>query len=164
MNTGENVSLLDKNVPKLPLDRDKTGATGSGDYLLNALNLGFETLGLKQPFGEVSSAKKYLDSINVDLINVILADKTGKAAKDEREEIRRILPNMSAFVGGDETAAEKITGDYQPLTGGLQIRFAGAADDTVATANDEWEIEVMGAGEHIDASGVKSVANTRWLN
>ena len=110
MNTGENVSLLDKNVPKLPLDRDKTGATGSGDYLLNALNLGFETLGLKQPFGEVSSAKKYLDSINVDLINVILADKTGKAAKDEREEIRRILPNMSAFVGGDETAAEKITG------------------------------------------------------
>ena len=110
MNTGKNVSLLDKNVPKLPLDRDKTGATGSGDYLLNALNVGLETLGLKQPFGEVSSAKKYLDSINVDLINVILADKTGKAAKDEREEIRRILPDMDKFVGGDETAAEKITG------------------------------------------------------
>ena len=58
---------------------------------------------------------------------------------------------------------EKINGDYQALSGGLQIRFAGSLDVSVAVANDEWEIEVRGAGEHIDASGVKSVANTRWL-
>lgn len=59
--------------------------------------------------------------------------------------------------------AEKINGDYQNLAGGLQIRFAGETDTTEATANDEWEIEVMGAAEHIDASGVKSVNNSRWL-
>ena len=59
--------------------------------------------------------------------------------------------------------AEKINGDYQSLAGGLQIRFAGETDATVATANNEWEIEVMGATEHIDASGVKSVNNSRWL-
>ena len=59
---------------------------------------------------------------------------------------------------------KKINGDYQSLAGGLQIRFAGESKTSVATATNEWEIEVMGAGEHIDASGVKSVANTRWLN
>ena len=56
-----------------------------------------------------------------------------------------------------------INGDYQSLAGGLQIRFAGALDETRAEANDEWEIEVMGASVHIDASGVKSVQNSRWL-
>jgi len=58
---------------------------------------------------------------------------------------------------------EKINGDYQSLAGGLQIRFAGETDASEATANNEWEIEVMGAAEHIDASGVKSVHNSRWL-
>ena len=58
---------------------------------------------------------------------------------------------------------EKINGDYQSLAGGLQIRFAGENKTSVATATNEWEIEVMGASEHIDASGVKSVHNSRWL-
>ena len=58
---------------------------------------------------------------------------------------------------------EKITGDYQALAGGLEVRFAGEGDASLANAGDEWEIEVMGVGEKIDASGVKSVNNTRWL-
>tara|TARA_R100001594_G_scaffold149930_1_gene209268 strand:- start:639 stop:1598 length:960 start_codon:yes stop_codon:yes gene_type:complete len=57
---------------------------------------------------------------------------------------------------------EEITGDYQDLAHGLQIRFAGETDSTAATANDEWEIEVVGRGEEVDASGAKSVRNTRW--
>ena len=57
----------------------------------------------------------------------------------------------------------KINGDYQELVGGLEIRFGGEADNSEATANNEWEVEVMGAGEHIDAAGVKSVHNSRWL-
>ena len=65
--------------------------------------------------------------------------------------------------GNQVVTAEKINGDYQALAGGLQIRFAGTDFDSVATANNIWEIEVMGAGEHIDASGVKSVHNSRWL-
>ena len=56
---------------------------------------------------------------------------------------------------------EKITGDYQPLADGLQIRFAGATDDTVAAANDEWEIEVTGRQEYVDTSDMKSVKLTR---
>ena len=58
---------------------------------------------------------------------------------------------------------KKINGDYQDLAGGLEIRFGGEADSSEATANNEWEIEVMGVSEHIDASGVKSVQNSRWL-
>ena len=65
--------------------------------------------------------------------------------------------------GTQVITAKKINGDYQTLAGGLQVRFAGENKTSVATATNEWEIEVTGAGEHIDASGVKSVANTRWL-
>ena len=65
--------------------------------------------------------------------------------------------------GSQVVTAEKINGDYQALAGGLQIRFAGEAKTSVATATNEWEIEVMGASEHIDASGVKSVQNSRWI-
>ena len=65
--------------------------------------------------------------------------------------------------GNQVVTSEKINGDYQSLAGGLQIRFAGEDKTSVATATNEWEIEVMGAAEHIDASGVKSVHNSRWL-
>ena len=58
---------------------------------------------------------------------------------------------------------ELIDGDYQNLSGGLQIRFGFSSVSALAVLNDTWEIEVMGAGEHTDASGVKSVSNTRWL-
>jgi hypothetical protein len=56
---------------------------------------------------------------------------------------------------------EKITGDFQPLHYGLQIRFAGDTDSTVATADDEWEIEVSGRQEYVDSSDMKAVKLTR---
>ena len=49
-------------------------------------------------------------------------------------------------------SGELITGDYQTLTGGLQIRFAGKNDSSAATVNDEWEIEVWGQYEQLDGS------------
>tara|TARA_Y100000590_G_scaffold466960_1_gene644069 strand:- start:4653 stop:5624 length:972 start_codon:yes stop_codon:yes gene_type:complete len=56
---------------------------------------------------------------------------------------------------------EKITGDFQTLAGSLQIRFAGESDSTVATANDEWEIEVTGQTEYVDSSDMKAIKLTR---
>ena len=56
---------------------------------------------------------------------------------------------------------EIINGDYQELAGGLEIRFAGAADATEAAANDEWEIEVFGRYEDVDVSSGKAVKMTR---
>ena len=57
--------------------------------------------------------------------------------------------------------AQKITGDYQPLAGSLQIRFGGSAKDSVATANNEWEIEVSGWQEEVDNSTINTVKMTR---
>jgi hypothetical protein len=56
---------------------------------------------------------------------------------------------------------EVITGDYQTLTGGLQIRFAGSDDSAVAVDDDEWEIEVFGKYEDVDVSTGKSIKMTR---
>ena len=55
----------------------------------------------------------------------------------------------------------KITGDFQPLAAGLEIRFSGAADDSEAVATDEWEIEVSGRQEYVDSSDMKAVKLTR---
>ena len=55
----------------------------------------------------------------------------------------------------------KISGDYQPLAGGLQIRWAGSADDSEAILNDEWEVEVSGWYEEVDNSSMNSVRMTR---
>tara|TARA_R100001594_G_scaffold1545_1_gene6718 strand:- start:10837 stop:11793 length:957 start_codon:yes stop_codon:yes gene_type:complete len=57
--------------------------------------------------------------------------------------------------------AEKITGDYQPLAHGLQIRFGGDSDSDQAAANDEWEVEVRGYNEEIDTGDLKGVKMTR---
>jgi hypothetical protein len=56
---------------------------------------------------------------------------------------------------------EKITGDYQTLAGGLEIRFGGSTDSTQAAANDEWEIEVAGWQEEVDNSAINSIKMTR---
>ena len=56
---------------------------------------------------------------------------------------------------------QKITGDYQHLAGGLEIRFSGSADSTQAAANDEWEVEVAGWQEEVDNSTMNSIKMTR---
>ena len=62
----------------------------------------------------------------------------------------------------NQVVTEKIiNGDYQQLAGGLEIRFAG--DDmnpdsgSSATGTNEWEIEVFGKYEQVDASEGKAV-------
>ena len=56
---------------------------------------------------------------------------------------------------------EVINGDYQDLSGGLQIRFQGSADNSTATQDDEWEVEVMGLYEETDNASMRSVKMTR---
>jgi len=141
---GVSVNLTDINIPKMPIDLSKTGATGSADFIGNVLNLGFETLGFKQPFKGLSSARKDLDAINVDLVNVILQDKSGKSARDERDEIRKILPDISAFIGGDETAAGKIK-------------------STIAFIDKKLETEILGLNQLYASTGDFSSAAQRVL-
>ena len=56
---------------------------------------------------------------------------------------------------------ELINGDYQELAGGLQIRFQGSADNSTATQDDEWEVEVMGLYEETDNPAIRSVRMSR---
>ena len=75
--------------------------------------------------------------------------------------------------GSQVVTDEIITGEYQSLSGGLQVRF-GASTPTgtngntenlmtaSATLHDVWEVEVWGVGEEIDdARGIKSANLTR---
>jgi len=63
--------------------------------------------------------------------------------------------------GTQVVTAEKINGDFQALAGGLQIRFGGNTKTSVATATNEWEVEVTGRGEYVDSSDMKSIKLTR---
>ena len=59
--------------------------------------------------------------------------------------------------------AELITGKYQSVGGGLQVRFAGSTDASTATVGDtpdEWELECWGQYESLDDSP-GSGTNTR---
>ena len=47
---------------------------------------------------------------------------------------------------------EKITGQYQSIGSGLQIRFSGKNYSSQGTANDEWELECWGIREQMDGS------------
>ena len=57
---------------------------------------------------------------------------------------------------------EKITGDYDHITSGLYMRWSG--DDVtsaIATANDEYEIEVYSSSIDSDMSSVGSISMSR---
>lgn len=63
--------------------------------------------------------------------------------------------------GSHVVTNEKINGDYQPLARGLQVRFAGETKTSVATATNEWEVEVHGYTEEVDANSMKAIRMTR---
>ena len=89
-----------------------------------------------------------------DLIKVIIttAGALGTAKYEVYTKDSTKLKNQLA------QSATIISGDYQPLAGGLEIRFAGSSN---AIENDEWEIECFGVYEDVDSSSGKSVKMTR---
>ena len=56
--------------------------------------------------------------------------------------------------------SDTIKGDYQILSRGLEIRFAGDTGDT-ATLNDYWEIDVSGINEKTDGGKPMSIRMSR---
>ena len=78
-----------------------------------------------------------------DLLKIIIntAGAIGTAKYDVYEKSSTNLKSNQIIT------EETINGDYQELAGGLQIRFAGSTDSSVATQNNEFEMEVFGAGE-----------------
>ena len=94
---------------------------------------------------------------NYDLLKVIIT--TGGALGTAKYSV--FTKDDVKLKNNEVLSNEVIIGDYQPLASGLQIRFAGSAD---AIQNDEWEIEVFGKYEDIDASSGKAVKMTRIRN
>ena len=94
---------------------------------------------------------------NYDLLKVIIT--TGGALGTAKYSV--FTKDDVKLKNNEVLSNEVIIGDYQPLAGGLQIRFAGSTD---AIQNDEWEIEVFGKYEDIDASTGKAVKMTRIRN
>jgi hypothetical protein len=91
-----------------------------------------------------------------DLIKVLIT--TGGAIGVAKFDV--YVGDSTGLKKSQIVTAELITGQYQPIGNGLQIRFSGKNDSSVATANDEWEIEVLGVYETMDGS-VGSGTNTR---
>ena len=89
-----------------------------------------------------------------DLIKVIIT--TGGALGTAKYEV--YTKDSTKLKNQLAQSATVISGDYQPLAGGLEIRFAGSSN---AIADDEWEIECFGKYEDVDASSGKSVKMTR---
>ena len=91
-----------------------------------------------------------------DLIKVLIT--TGGAIGVAKFDV--YVGDSTGLKKNQVVTAELITGQYQGIGNGLQIRFSGKNDSSVATADDEWEIEVLGAYETMDGS-VGSGTNTR---
>ena len=57
--------------------------------------------------------------------------------------------------------AEKVTGDFDCITSNLYLRWGGDNDSAIATADDEWEIDVHGYDCSISTSKVGTISLTR---
>ena len=63
---------------------------------------------------------------------------------------------------GHQVITDKvINGDYQSLSGNLQVRFSGTDFSSTAALNDVWEVEVQGWSEEVDAGSLKPIRMTR---
>ena len=94
-----------------------------------------------------------------DLIKVSISASTAGVIGTAKYNV--YVKDSDGLKNNQVVTEEVITGDYQPLAGGLQIRFGGSTDASVATASNEWEIEVAGWAEEVDNSAINSVKMTR---
>ena len=56
---------------------------------------------------------------------------------------------------------EIVTGLYQNIGSGLQVRFQGKNISSIMSLNDEWEIEAWGQGEELQDLGSNNILVTK---
>ena len=100
--------------------------------------------------------------VDYDLVKLSISSSTAGAIGTAKYNV--YVKDSSGLKTNQVVTEEVITGDYQTLAHGLQVRFAGTADNSVATANNEWEVEVRGYNEEIDTSDLKGIKMTRTRN
>ena len=97
--------------------------------------------------------------VDYDLIKLSISASTAGAIGTAKYNV--YVKDSSGLKTNQVVTEEVITGDYQTLAYGLQVRFAGVADNSAAVANDEWEVEVRGYNEEIDTADLKGIKMTR---
>ena len=98
-------------------------------------------------------------AVDYDLVKLSISASTAGAIGTAKYNV--YVKDSSGLKTNQVVTEEVITGDYQTLAYGLQVRFAGTADNSVATASNEWEVEVRGVHEEVDASDLKGIKMTR---
>ena len=97
--------------------------------------------------------------VDYDLIKVSISASTAGVIGTAKYNV--YVKDSSGLKNTQIVTEEVITGDYQPLAHGLEIRFSGKNDASVATASNEWEVEVAGWQEEVDNSAINTVKMTR---
>ena len=97
--------------------------------------------------------------VDYDLIKVSISASTAGVIGTAKYNV--YVKDSSGLKQNQVVTEEVITGDYQTLAHGLEIRFSGSTDASVATASNEWEVEVAGYYEEIDNANVRSIKATR---
>ena len=93
-------------------------------------------------------------------VKITTAGKLGTAQYSVWQSDSNNLGSEKMNNSDSATFTDTISGDYQTLSRGLELRFAGDTADT-ATLNDYWEIEVHGKYEHSDSGMPNSIRMTR---
>ena len=137
----------------------------SGGAALSWQTTGDSSKGIIREVGTISGGIRIVDtrgrwSGSFDIIKVKIIDGGGYGTATYSVWVKG-SDKLGVNEGTQVITAEKIDGDYQSLSGGLQIRFGSSAKDSTATAGDEWEIEVSGWAEEVDNSAINSVRMTR---
>ena len=144
---------FEKNIELLNTGRASIGFQNTGDASRGVIRDVVYTDGKLRPVDTKGDAR----FVDFDLIKVKITTAgvfgTGKYSVWVKDE--NMLKNNKVVDN------EIITGDYQPLAYGLQIRFGGDADSDQAALDDEFEVEVRGVNERTDASDITGIKMTR---
>lgn len=97
--------------------------------------------------------------VDYDLVQIKISSTTAGAIGTAKYNV--FVKDSTGLKTNQIVTEELITGDYQPMAYGLQVRFAGTTDASVATANNEWEVEVRGYNEEVDTGDLKGIKMTR---
>ena len=97
--------------------------------------------------------------VDYDLIKVSISGSTAGAIGTAKYNV--YTKDSTGLKTNQVVTEEVITGDYQTLAYGLQVRFAGTTNSSVATATNEWEVEVSGYNEEVDVADLKGIKMTR---
>jgi hypothetical protein len=150
----ESIELeYEKNIELLNTGRASLGFQNTGDASMGIIRDVTYTAGKLRPV----DLKGRAGSVDFDLIKVkviaggVLGTGTYSVWIKDSDQLKN----------NQVITAEKITGDYQPLAYGLQIRFGGESDLDQVAVGDEWEVEVRGVNEKVDASDLTGISMTR---